>query len=168
MLNVVHSLRDVCRTSRMRWDQGDISDIKYPGTLSLPKENKVLFLCRSYVLSLFKSYLFVSYTCTVQCLYVCVWGGGWGGGCTHVRVYWCIRPTHTGWMDERCFRPLLCTVKAELGQGQPGLMRWIWDETLPRAVSIARPSTLQHTALPSELAPPPPPFRMHTDTYLIM
>ena len=27
------------------------------------------------------------------------------------------------WMDERCFRPLLCTVKAELGRGQPGLMR---------------------------------------------
>ena len=27
-----------------------------------------------------------------------------------------------GWMDERCFRPLLCTVKAELGRGQPGLM----------------------------------------------
>ena len=26
-------------------------------------------------------------------------------------------------MDERCFRPLLCTVKAELGRGQPGLMR---------------------------------------------
>ena len=26
-------------------------------------------------------------------------------------------------MDERCFRPLLCTVKAELGWGQPGLMR---------------------------------------------
>ena len=25
-------------------------------------------------------------------------------------------------MDERCFRPLLCTVKAELGRGQPGLM----------------------------------------------
>ena len=21
-----------------------------------------------------------------------------------------------GWMDERCFRPLLCTVKAELGR----------------------------------------------------
>ena len=36
-------------------------------------------------------------------------------------------------MDERCFRPLLCTVKAELGQGQPGLMRWIWDETLPQS-----------------------------------
>ena len=28
-------------------------------------------------------------------------------------------------MDERCFRPLLCTVKAELGRGQPGLMRLI-------------------------------------------
>ena len=28
-----------------------------------------------------------------------------------------------GWMDEWCFRPLLCTVKAELGRGQPGLMR---------------------------------------------
>ena len=28
-----------------------------------------------------------------------------------------------GWMDERCFMPLLCTVKAELGWGQPGLMR---------------------------------------------
>ena len=28
-----------------------------------------------------------------------------------------------GWMDERCFRALLCTVKAELGRGQPGLMR---------------------------------------------
>ena len=36
-------------------------------------------------------------------------------------------------MDERCFRPLLCTVKAELGRGQPGLMRWIWDETLPQS-----------------------------------
>ena len=38
-----------------------------------------------------------------------------------------------GWMDERCFRPLLCTVKAELGRGQPGLMRWIWDETLSQS-----------------------------------
>ena len=38
-----------------------------------------------------------------------------------------------GWMDERCFKPLLCTVKAELGRGQPGLMRWIWDETLPQS-----------------------------------
>ena len=36
-------------------------------------------------------------------------------------------------MDERCFRPLLCTVKAELGRGQPGLMRWIGDETLPQS-----------------------------------
>ena len=24
-------------------------------------------------------------------------------------------------MDEQCFRPLFCTVKAELGCGQPGL-----------------------------------------------
>ena len=36
-------------------------------------------------------------------------------------------------MDERCFRPVLCTVKAELGRGQPGLRRWIWDETLPQS-----------------------------------
>ena len=36
-------------------------------------------------------------------------------------------------MDERCFRPLLRTVKAELGRGQPGLIRWIWDETLPQS-----------------------------------
>ena len=36
-----------------------------------------------------------------------------------------------GWMgDERCFRPLLCTVNAELGRGQPELMSWIWNETL--------------------------------------
>ena len=47
-------------------------------------------------------------------------------------------------MDERCFRPLLCTVKAELGRGQPGLMRWIWDETLPQS-SIDR-STLHSAA----------------------
>ena len=26
-------------------------------------------------------------------------------------------------MNERCLRPLLCTVKAELGQGQPGLIK---------------------------------------------
>ena len=30
-------------------------------------------------------------------------------------------------------RPLLYTVKAELGRGQPRLMRWIWDETLPQS-----------------------------------
>ena len=24
-----------------------------------------------------------------------------------------------GWMDERVFRPLFCTIKAELGRGQP-------------------------------------------------
>ena len=40
-------------------------------------------------------------------------------------------------MDEKCFRPFLCTVKAELGLGQPGLMRWIWDETVPQS-SISR------------------------------
>ena len=27
------------------------------------------------------------------------------------------------WMDERCLRPFFCTIKAELGRGQPGLMR---------------------------------------------
>ena len=36
-------------------------------------------------------------------------------------------------MDEQCFRPFLCTVKAELDRGQPGLMRWTWDETLPQS-----------------------------------
>ena len=35
-----------------------------------------------------------------------------------------------GWMDERCFRPLLCTVKAELGRG---LKRWNYDVQLKRA-----------------------------------
>ena len=25
-----------------------------------------------------------------------------------------------GWMDKRCLRPLFCTIKAELGWGQPG------------------------------------------------
>ena len=41
-----------------------------------------------------------------------VWGGltrkKWPGG------RW------GGWIDERCFRPLLCTVKAELGRGKGG------------------------------------------------
>ena len=58
-------------------------------------------------------------------------------------------------MDERCLRPLFCTIKAELGRGQPGLMRWSWDETLPQC-SIDR-STL-HTAAhraTSELAAAP-------------
>ncbi len=59
------------------------------------------------------------------------------------------------WMNERCFTPLFCTVKAELGRGQPGLMRWIWDETCPRAISIARPSTLQPSALPLSYGRPP-------------
>ena len=31
--------------------------------------------------------------------------------------------TEDGWMDERCFRPLFCSIKAELGLGQEGLMR---------------------------------------------
>ena len=46
-------------------------------------------------------------------------------------------------MDERCFRPLFCTVKAELGRGQLERMRLISGETLPQC-SIDR-STL-HTA----------------------
>ena len=33
-------------------------------------------------------------------------------------------------MYGRCYRPLLCTVKFELGWGEPGLMLWIWDETV--------------------------------------
>ena len=37
------------------------------------------------------------------------------------------------WMDGwTVFRPPFCTIKAELGWGQPGLMRWSWDETLPQ------------------------------------
>ena len=46
--------------------------------------------------------------------------------CKNKRVY-ALRGGWTqighGWMDERWFRPLSCTVKAELGQGQPELMR---------------------------------------------
>ena len=59
------------------------------------------------------------------------------------------------WMDERCLRPLFSTIKAELGRGQPGLMRWIWDETLPRC-SIDR-STLRTAGhrTTSELAAAP-------------
>ena len=37
-----------------------------------------------------------------------------------------------GWMNG-VLRPLLCTVKSELGRGQPGHMRLIWDETLPQS-----------------------------------
>ena len=58
-------------------------------------------------------------------------------------------------MDERCLRPHFCTIKAELGRGQPGLMRLSWDEALPQC-SIDR-STL-HTAAhrdTSELAAAP-------------
>ena len=53
-------------------------------------------------------------------------------GCV-VGLLQCSTSNKDGWMDERCFRPLFCTVKAELGRGQPGLMRWIWDETLPQS-----------------------------------
>ena len=34
-------------------------------------------------------------------------------------------------MNEWCFRPWFCTFKAILGQGQPGLMRWILLWTMP-------------------------------------
>ena len=62
-------------------------------------------------------------------------------------------------MDERCFRPPFCTIKAELGQGQPGLMRLSWDETLPQS-SIDRLTlhTAAHRAT-SELAHTPPDIR---------
>ena len=56
-------------------------------------------------------------------------------GCFLVPISQCLQMLF-GCMDERCFRPLLCTVKAELGRGQPGLMRWIWDETLADAIWI--------------------------------
>ena len=78
--------------------------------------------------------------------------------CSIVILITCAQQTSLikdGWMDERCFRPLLCTVKAELGRGQPGLMRWIWDETLPQSSIDRSTSTLQLTALPSELAAAP-------------
>ena len=84
-------------------------------------------------------------------------------------LQWMIN-THTpemnGWMDERCFRPLFCTIKAEMGRGQPGLMRWSWDETLPQC-SIDR-STFYTTAQrdTSELAAPPTP-EMNTIGYWI-
>ena len=64
-------------------------------------------------------------------------------------------PWMDGWMDGWCFRPLFCTIKAELGRGQPGLMRWSWDETLPQC-SIDRSTfyTAAHRAT-SELAAAP-------------
>ena len=43
---------------------------------------------------------------------------------SHIICYWLLNGIlGILWMDERCFRPLFCTVKAELGLGQPGLMR---------------------------------------------
>ena len=47
-----------------------------------------------------------------------------------------------GWINS-VLGHIICTVKVELGLGQPGLIRWIWDETLPKC-SIDR-MTL-HTA----------------------
>ena len=40
-----------------------------------------------------------------------------GEGCDIESVL-CPIPVHVtdGWMDERCFRPLFCTIKAELGR----------------------------------------------------
>ena len=70
--------------------------------------------------------------------------------------FWWSTETHKGWMDGWTgFRPLFCTIKAELGRGQPGLMRWSWDETLPQS-SIDR-STLDSAAhrTTSELAAAP-------------
>ena len=58
-------------------------------------------------------------------------------------------------MNERCFRPLFCTVKAELGRGQSGLMRWSWDETLPQcSIDHSTLHTAAHRAT-SELAAAP-------------
>ena len=48
-----------------------------------------------------------------------------------------------GWMDERCFRPLLCTVKAELGRGQPGLMIWEEDCHTWHQMSLLRPGVIK-------------------------
>ena len=68
-------------------------------------------------------------------------------------------------MDERCFRPLLCTDKAELGRGQPGLMRWIWDETLPQS-SIDRSTfySAAHRATKWASGRPPHNKRKHEQT----
>ena len=43
---------------------------------------------------------------------------------------------HDIWKNEmkcRCFRPLSCTIKAELGRGQPGLMTWYFLWNLPQS-----------------------------------
>ena len=58
---------------------------------------------------------------------------------------WWLQMATFEWMDGWTgFRPLFCTITAELGRGQPGLMRWSWDETLPQS-SIDR-STLDSAA----------------------
>ena len=51
-------------------------------------------------------------------------------------------------MKCRCFKPPLCTMKAKLGKGQPGLMRWTFYETCHRIVLISRTSTLRSSVLP--------------------
>ena len=44
----------------------------------------------------------------------------------------------------RCLRPSFCTMKAELGRGELGLMRCNFYEVAPRAVSNTRPSARYH------------------------
>ena len=54
-----------------------------------------------------------------------------------------IKGKNVSWWIEQmkwCFRLLFYTMKAELGRGQLGLMRWIFYETCPRAVSNLQPS----------------------------
>ena len=48
----------------------------------------------------------------------------------------CIKLTNA-----RILGHFVCTMKAELGQGQPGLMRWNFCETCPRTVLIPGPLT---------------------------
>ena len=53
------------------------------------------------------------------------------------------------------FKATFCTIKAELGRGQPGLMRWSWDETLPQwSIDRSTLHTAAHRAT-SELAAAP-------------
>ena len=63
------------------------------------------------------------------------------------------------WMNDCCFRSRFCTVKAILGQGQPGLMRWIllWIMLLVKIdrstcwPAVQRDSTVPRTPLLIEL-----------------
>ena len=76
----------------------------------------------------------------------------WRVICRSYVVLYC--PMMDGWMNG-VLGHFFCTTKAELGWGQPGLMRWSWDETLPQC-SIDR-STLYIAAhcATSELAAAP-------------